>query len=112
APLRLARRFREPLLERVAAGMRVSLEDLPARRPRTRLGDRALLEERLRHTLDHLRHRSDAQEIDAPFVATRAEVHSLVSDGASADPKQHRILRGWRGEFIGNELLGLLAGEL
>ena len=54
--------------------------------------------------MDHLRRQSDAARIDAPFVATRAEVNNLVIDAGAATPEDHRLLRGWRRDFIGEDL--------
>ncbi len=61
--------------------------------------------------LGRLRTRSAHERIDPGLVATRAELTSLAHAGASATAEHHRILRGWRYEFIGRELYELLAGR-
>ena len=71
-------------------------------RPATRA--EALLEQ----AMSLVRHRSQAAGIDAPFVATRAEVRGLMADGPAALPEQHRLLRGWRRGVVGEELLALM----
>ena len=53
------------------------------------------------------RRRCDEAQIDAPFVAARAEVRSLILDAADAAPEDHRLLRGWRRAFVGEDLHGI-----
>ena len=50
--------------------------------------------------------------MDPTLVATRAEITALVREGPNADLNNHRLLRGWRREFLGEDLLMLLAGKL
>ena len=38
-------------------------------------------------------------------MATRSEVENLVMFGEGADPEQHRLLRGWRRDLLGSELI-------
>ncbi len=59
--------------------------------------------------MGRLRACAHAQKIDAPFIASRAEVRALVAAGAAADPAQHRLLRGWRRQLLGDQLLELIA---
>ncbi len=69
--------------------------------------DKETVERKLARSMDHLRQQSDAAQIDAPFVAARAEVRNLILDGGAATPKDHRLLRGWRRDFIGEALYGI-----
>lgn len=101
----LARRYVEPILEGVARGLAVPDRECPRRR-RTR--DEARAEALLEQAMSQVRHRSQAAGIDAPFVATRAEVRGLIADGPAALPEQHRLLRGWRRHMVGEELLELM----
>ncbi len=52
-----------------------------------------------------------ANKIDPALVGNRAEISALVLGAADASPERHRLLRGWRGEFLGRNLLALLRGE-
>ena len=52
-----------------------------------------------------------AAKIDPPLIGNRAEIAAFVLEAGSADAARHRILRSWRGEFIGNRLLQVLNGE-
>ncbi len=62
--------------------------------------------------LAYMKGKSMAEGIDPALVATRAEITSIVQENALALPENHRILRGWRREFLGEELLQLVAGKL
>lgn len=52
-----------------------------------------------------------AAKIDPQLIGNRAEISALVLDVERAEPERHRMLRGWRADFCGNALLGLLKGE-
>ena len=105
----LGRRYEETVLELVGRGLAIPDEDCPRRRGRRRRGDEERIEAQLDQALAHLRARSTAHSIDSPFVASRAELHTLVCDGPDADPRRHRLLRGWRRDLVGGDLLDLLA---
>lgn len=53
-----------------------------------------------------------AEGIDPALAASRAEIAALVQEGARTDYRRHRLLRGWRLDFIGREILKLLEGEI
>ena len=61
----------------------------------------------LSSALAYMREKSVQGEIDPPLVATRSEVEKLVIEGQQATPERHRLLRGWRREFLGDELLAI-----
>ena len=67
----------------------------------------ARLRQRLGQAIDHLRRRSEAAGLDPPFVASRAELKALARD-PEGDGEAHRVLRGWRREFLGAELRDIL----
>ena len=102
------KRFAEGILEAVDRGRAVSDEDCPPRVPRSRYDERR--EGRANEAIQLLEARSADRGIDHALVATRSEVRSLVRDGERAEPQRHRVLRGWRREFIGSELLALAVG--
>jgi len=52
-----------------------------------------------------------AADLDPALIGNRAEITALVLDAEEADPERHAILRGWRAECCGRDLLGLLRGE-
>ena len=51
-----------------------------------------------------------AAKIDPALIGNRAEISAFVLEAGAADPARHRILRCWRGEFIGQRLLRVLNG--
>ena len=99
-------RYDRCALEQVRRGLAVPDEDCPPRSRRPQL-EKEVVERKLAQSMDYLRRQSDAAQIDAPFVAARAEVRNLVLDAVSATPEDHRLLRGWRRDFIGEALYGI-----
>ena len=99
-------RYDRYLLEQIRRGLAVPDAECPPRPRRPQL-DKEVIERKLAQSMDHLRRQSDAARIDAPFVAARAEVRNLVIDAVSATPEDHRLLRGWRRDFIGDVLYGI-----
>jgi ribonuclease D len=94
------------ILDQIRLGQEVPDDECP-RRPRRRRFDEDVIESKLAESMDRLRQQSVEAQIDAPFVAARAEVRSLVLDAAEATPEEHRLLRGWRREFVGADLHGI-----
>ena len=99
-------RYDRCVLDQIHRGLAVPDAECPPRPRRPQL-DKETVERKLAQSMDHLRQQSDAARIDAPFVAARAEVRNLVIDAVSATPEDHRLLRGWRRDFIGEALYGI-----
>ena len=91
------------IIEEIRRGLAVPDDACPRRPPRRRF-DEEFIERKLAESMQHLRQQSDKAQIDAPFVAARAEVRKLVLNAAEATPENHRLLRGWRRELVGSEL--------
>ena len=93
------------ILERIAQGLAVRAEECP--QPFGRPRDKRPFRSRLRNALAYMKEKSVHCQIDPALVATRSEVEDLVLEGHTAAPEHHRLLRGWRREFLGAELLQL-----
>jgi ribonuclease D len=48
--------------------------------------------------------------VDPQLVATKADLRVLVAAGPQADPTAHALLQGWRSQFVGEAVLGVLRG--
>lgn len=90
-------------LQAIKKGLSVATIDRPL--PLEHPLDKRPFRARLSSALAHMREKSALGEIDPPLVATRSEVEKLVIEGQRATPEHHRLLRGWRREFLGDELL-------
>ncbi len=101
-----AQRDGERILEQIRIGLEIPDNECPRRRRHKRY-DEDVIERKLSESIDHLRKLSGEAQIDAPFVAARAEVRSLVLDAEDAAPEAHRLLRGWRRDFVGADLHGI-----
>lgn len=104
----LARRYQEVVLELVHLGMNTPVAAPAGRRRRLGAAQRERMETQVRKAMDHVRTSAVNASIDPPYVATRAEIRALVTDGPEPDPQRHRVLRGWRREFVGEALLTIV----
>ena len=65
------------------------------------------IEEMLARAMEYLRKTSE-ENAHAPFVAPRAEVRALVSEGTQSSSETFRVLRGWRRALVGEGLIRLI----
>ncbi|MDQ6750636.1 MAG: HRDC domain-containing protein [Actinomycetota bacterium] len=103
----LHRRSRE-LLEAIRAGTSTSPPAVhdEAPRPDARNAPLVALAQAV------VRHRALKARIATELIATQADLAALVGDvrSGTTDPRS-RVLRGWRRDLVGDELLDLLAGR-
>ena len=59
-----------------------------------------------------VRHRSQETGVAVQLIATQPELTRLVDDVRRGTEPRSRVLRGWRRELVGGELLELLAGRV
>ena len=97
-----AQRDGERILEQIRMGLEIPDNECP-RRPRRKPYDEDVIERKLSESIDHLRKLCGEAQIDAPFVAARAEVRSLVLD---AEDDGHD-----RPPPAGAEVAAVIAGE-
>lgn len=103
---RTARRSGTDILLALETGLALEQKDCPLRRPNRRaIGLPGPLVEQ---ALELMRKAAEQRGIDPALVAPRAEIKALLTAGAEARPGDHRLLRGWRMEIVGRDLLGLL----
>ena len=107
---RCLQRNRGHIWEAIERGIRGDLPDLPNGRHKGPAPDDGY-ESRVDLVLALVKGICLAAEIDPPLIGNRAEITAFVLEAGSADPARHRMLRSWRGEFIGNRLLNVLNGE-
>lgn len=103
---RAASRHGGAVLSAVSRGRAVNTADCPPRC--RRFADPKVLRARTDQLLDQLRRRCSEAGIDPVLVATRADMTRLADDGPDPDLHSHPVLRGWRREFVGTELLDRL----
>ena len=94
------------LLAAVQSGLTMPEGDLPERPRKPANANEATAAIDLMQALVHLR--ATEQHIPASVLASADDLRALASGHTSG----LSILRGWRRELIGNELLDLLAGDL
>ena len=95
----------------MAEGLKVAKEDCPKRVNREGRDPELSLALDLLDTI--LKTRAKELDMSPANLASRGDLYNLVksrADGKDA-PSDLRILRGWRRELVGDDLLGLLAGK-
>ena len=108
--LRKIKGFRESRIDRhgpallaaISAGLALSEDECPQGTPRSRYDEGA--EKRSAEAIRVLEERSAQRGIDHELVATRSEVRQLMRQSPTPASVNGRLLRGWRREFLGNEL--------
>jgi len=102
-------RYGQALLDAVERGLALDEDALPVRAERQ--DDDEIVNARVDFVLAYLKGKSLNLDVDPALVASRTEIAAFVREGAEAVADGHRLLRGWRGEFIGDELRALLGGR-
>ena len=94
----------------VADAVRAGLADEPIRLPEPPPEDETLAA-RVDLLLAFVKGRGVAEGVDPALVSGRADVVALAAD-RDPEPDRHALLHGWRGTFIGNDLVRLLRGDV
>ena len=103
-------RYGEAILREVKKGLSIPKDNRP--KVTAHHKDEESLSARVDFVLAYMKGKSMSAGIDPTLVATRAEITALVREGPNSNVNDHRLLRGWRKEFIGKDLMMLLAGKL
>lgn len=59
-----------------------------------------------------IRTRAEEEAVAATIIVTSSDVQQLLANRKSLDEERHAVLRGWRREVVGEQLLDLLQGRL
>jgi len=103
-------RNRERIWEAIERGLDGELPELPNGRHSGPAPDDGY-EARVDLALACIKGTCLASKLDPALIGNRADITNLVLEASVADSERHRILRGWRADFCGNNLLRLLKGE-
>ena len=104
---RTEQRYSAPLLAAVKRGLALPESDCPD--ASTAPDERAIGKERIAAALEHIRKTAEEKHVDARLVSTKNEVVMLLHEGGNALPRNHRLLRGWRAELMGDSLAPFIA---
>ncbi|MBE9536309.1 MAG: HRDC domain-containing protein [Proteobacteria bacterium] len=97
------------VVQAIKKGLETGGEDISL--PPSRNGVDEILSTRIDLALAYLKGKCLSSGLDMGLLTTRAEVTALLAEGPQSDAKSHRLLRGWRRIFAGDELLQVMAGE-
>ncbi len=103
-------RYGAALVEAVARARARPESERPARSSRHPDEDRLSVVTSLLQSV--LAGRCMREDVDPVLVATKTELRALAEAGPGADPEAHPVLVGWRRDFAGQALLGVLAGRV
>ncbi|MDY6911793.1 MAG: ribonuclease D [Chloroflexota bacterium] len=102
-------RYGAEVLKAIEKGLSINEKDCP--QPPIRHEDGDSVNARIDFALAFMKGKSADSGIDPALVASRSEIRALVCKWPNAAPENHSLLRGWRREFLGEELLTLLSGQ-
>ena len=103
---RLVDRCGEAMLAAIRVGLELPDADCP--QPPPEPDDPTAFRDAVDRGVALVAERAAAAEMDAPLVATRAEVSALARAVAADDPLEGiRPVRGWRRELAGKDMIGL-----
>ncbi len=94
--------YSDALLAAVKRGLALSESDLPV--PSLSLDERKLGKERIAAATEAVRKIAEAMHVDARLVSSKNDILMLLNEGPGASPQNHRLLRGWRHELLGEAL--------
>lgn len=103
---RTEQRYSEPLLAAVQRGLALSESECKAAFPAA-LDERAFGKERIAAVVETIRKAAEARLVDPRLVFSKNDVLMLLHEGPQALPQNHRLLRGWRAELLGNSLAAI-----
>jgi len=99
---RTVKRYGNDLVAAVKRGLDVPEDELPVKRKRPNV--RRLGKERVNSAVEEINRRATQWRIDPQIVASKSAVALLLTEGRSASPEDHRLIRGWRSELMGDAL--------
>ena len=99
-------RYGKALLEQVERGLEVDEAQWPP--PLLFPADKKHLDERADEFWKHIEARGGECGLDPGLVASRSEIKDLICAGENGD---HRLLRGWRRQLLGEDFLRELAQQ-
>jgi ribonuclease D len=102
-------RNRGHIWEAIERGFSGDLPELPNGRHKGPAPDDGY-EARVDLSLAYIKGTSIASKIDPALIGNRAEITAFVLEAGVASPDNHRMMRTWRAEFIGNRLGAFLNG--
>lgn len=97
------------VVQAVKSGMAANGSDISS--PASRKAIDEVLSTRIDLALAYLKGKCLSSDLDMALLATRADVTELLAEGPTSEAEAHRLLRGWRRAFAGDELLKVMAGE-
>ncbi|MBD3242729.1 MAG: ribonuclease D, partial [Chitinivibrionales bacterium] len=103
-PRNTVARYGKKLTGCVMAGLNLPKRYCPPTPPRHR---RPNVRSLVNKALAVVRDRASSARIDPTMVVTRAELNALAHEARRAKPEEHRVLMGWRREFVGADVLEL-----
>lgn len=103
---RTEQRYGEPLLAAVRRGLALPESECPT--PPASPDECKIGKSRIAATMESIRKTAEAKPVDPRLVSTKNDVLMLLHDGPDALPRNHRLLRGWRAELLGDSLASIL----
>lgn len=97
---RTEQRYGESLLAAVQRGLALPESDWPTH-PMVP-DEQKIGKDRITAAVEQIRKTAEAKPVDPRLVSTKNDVLMLLQEGRNALPENHRLLRGWRAELLGD----------
>ncbi len=104
------RRYADALVSAIATGMDRAKSDPPTQ-DNSRIEDETV-GARVDLMLAYLKGRGIAEGVDPSLVANRSDILDVADYGGDGPAPELALLKGWRRDFIGDDLIRLQRGEL
>ncbi|MEI6787537.1 MAG: ribonuclease D [bacterium] len=102
---RTEERYSEFLLAAVQQGLALPESEWPA--PPTVPDEQKIGKDRITSVVESIRKTAEAKPVDPRLVSTKNDILMLLHEGRNARPENHRLLRGWRAELLGECLAAI-----
>jgi ribonuclease D len=102
---RTEQRYGESLLAAVQRGLALPESEWPVT-PITP-DEQKIGKDRITSVVESIRKTAEAKPVDPRLVSTKNDVLMLLHEGRNALPGNHRLLRGWRAELLGDCLASI-----
>jgi len=97
---RTEQRYSESLLMAVQRGLALPESEWPI--TPVVPDEQKIGKDRITAVVERIRKTAEARLVDPRLVSTKNDVLMLLNEGPNASPRNHRLLRGWRAELLGD----------
>lgn len=103
--------YQEQIIVKVAKGLAVTNDEFLPRKNNHRFYDFNAINARIDLLMAFIKGKCIHEGIDPALVTSRSEINDFVKQYRGQRKNAHRIMKGWRKNFVGDDIHGILAGD-